>query len=254
MPAMSKRDYYDVLGVAKDADKKDIKKSYRSLANKYHPDKNPDNPEALEKFKELVRDFRFNLEKVNGGAKIFLITSPREDEGKSFLITVLSHALLLKQKRVLIIDTNFKRNTLSTWSKRPERSSATLHQILVNSKLNGHFAVTTLDSPFNNAPIESISNSGKNTSPLEGMGAGDFTNFLEELSGLYDYIFLEGAALNEYSDTKELIEFSDKVVAVFSAESTLRQADKDSIAFLEGLAENKFAGAVLNRINYKNLN
>ncbi len=54
---MSKRDYYDVLGVAKDADKKDIKKSYRSLANKYHPDKNPDNPEALEKFKELAEAY-----------------------------------------------------------------------------------------------------------------------------------------------------------------------------------------------------
>ena len=54
---MSKRDYYDVLGVAKDADKKDIKKAYRSLANKYHPDKNPDNPEALEKFKELAEAY-----------------------------------------------------------------------------------------------------------------------------------------------------------------------------------------------------
>lgn len=208
----------------------------------------------FEKFKELVRDFRFNLEKVNGGAKIFLVTSPREDEGKSFLITVLSHSLLLKQKRVLIIDTNFKRNTLSTWSKRPEHSSAILHQILVNSKLNGHFAVTTLESPFNNSPIETISNSGKNSSPLEGMSAVNFTKFLKDLSGLYDYIFLEGAALNVYSDTKELIDFSDKVIAVFSSESTLRQADKDSIAFLQGLPDNKFAGAVLNRINYKNLN
>lgn len=50
---MSKRDYYEVLGVARGADKKEIKKAYRSLANKYHPDKNPDNTEALEKFKEI---------------------------------------------------------------------------------------------------------------------------------------------------------------------------------------------------------
>ncbi|RUM53218.1 MAG: molecular chaperone DnaJ, partial [Marinomonas sp.] len=54
---MSKRDYYEVLGVAKDADKKDIKKAYRSLANKYHPDKNPDNPEALDKFKEIAEAY-----------------------------------------------------------------------------------------------------------------------------------------------------------------------------------------------------
>ena len=50
---MSKRDYYEVLGVARGVDKKEIKKAYRSLANKYHPDKNPDNAEALEKFKEV---------------------------------------------------------------------------------------------------------------------------------------------------------------------------------------------------------
>ncbi|KZM43072.1 MAG: molecular chaperone DnaJ [Marinomonas sp.] len=54
---MSKRDYYEVLGVERGADKKEIKKKYRSLANKYHPDKNPDNEEALEKFKEIAEAY-----------------------------------------------------------------------------------------------------------------------------------------------------------------------------------------------------
>ena len=47
-----KRDYYDVLGVSKDATEADIKKAYRLLAKKYHPDANPDNKEAEAKFKE----------------------------------------------------------------------------------------------------------------------------------------------------------------------------------------------------------
>lgn len=47
------RDYYKILGVSKNASKKDIKKAYRNLARKYHPDLNPDDKMAEEKFKEL---------------------------------------------------------------------------------------------------------------------------------------------------------------------------------------------------------
>jgi molecular chaperone DnaJ len=49
---MAKRDYYEVLGVNRDADEEAIKKAYRRLAMKHHPDRNPDNPKAEELFKE----------------------------------------------------------------------------------------------------------------------------------------------------------------------------------------------------------
>ena len=76
---MAKRDYYEVLGVDRNASASDIKKAYRKLAIQYHPDKNPDNKEAEEKFKEAAEAYsvlsdpdkkarydQFGFEGVNG--------------------------------------------------------------------------------------------------------------------------------------------------------------------------------------------
>lgn len=54
---MAKRDYYEVLGVAKNASAEELKKAYRKLAMQYHPDRNPDNKEAEEKFKEAAEAY-----------------------------------------------------------------------------------------------------------------------------------------------------------------------------------------------------
>lgn len=64
---MSKRDYYEVLGVAKDAEETEIKKAYRQKAIKFHPDKNPDDASAEDKFKEAAEAYEVlsNSEKRN---------------------------------------------------------------------------------------------------------------------------------------------------------------------------------------------
>ena len=54
---MAKRDYYEVLGVGKNASSDDIKRSYRRMAMKYHPDKNPGDKEAETKFKECAEAY-----------------------------------------------------------------------------------------------------------------------------------------------------------------------------------------------------
>jgi molecular chaperone DnaJ len=51
------RDYYDILGVDKDTNQSEIKRAYRKIAMKYHPDKNPDNKEAEQKFKEAAEAY-----------------------------------------------------------------------------------------------------------------------------------------------------------------------------------------------------
>jgi molecular chaperone DnaJ len=57
MPVATKRDYYEVLGVSRDAPEDEIKRSYRKGALKWHPDRNKDNPEAESKFKEMAEAY-----------------------------------------------------------------------------------------------------------------------------------------------------------------------------------------------------
>ena len=54
---MAKRDYYEVLGVDKQASEDEIKKAYRKIAIKYHPDRNPGDKEAEDKFKEAAEAY-----------------------------------------------------------------------------------------------------------------------------------------------------------------------------------------------------
>ena len=81
-----------------------------------------------ENFKESLRNLRYLVE--SSGANKFLFTSTKDQEGKTFLIMNLAHALTLKNKKVLLIDTNFKNNTLT------QMSSQTDH-LLNNSRLIG---------------------------------------------------------------------------------------------------------------------
>ncbi len=65
---MAKRDYYEILGVNRDASDDEIKKAYRKLAMKFHPDRNPDNPKAEESFKEAKEAYEILSDDQKRGA------------------------------------------------------------------------------------------------------------------------------------------------------------------------------------------
>ncbi|MDX1800327.1 MAG: molecular chaperone DnaJ [Marinobacter sp.] len=65
---MAKRDYYEILGVSRDADDKEIKRAYRKLAMKYHPDRNPDDADAENKFKEASEAYEVLTDASKRGA------------------------------------------------------------------------------------------------------------------------------------------------------------------------------------------
>lgn len=224
--------------------------------------------EEAEMFKSLLRKLRHEIE--NSKAKVILFTSPKKKEGKTMTVMSLAYVLSLINKRVLVIDTNFKSNALSQMLVKPQTEIKVLEGKRVNLLIGsgkkeneeaGQAAEPDADgessyeliNPTRYKNIFIVGNAGGGSeSPAEILSGRDFTNLIAVLVDSFDYILMEGAAMNDYSDTKELVQYSDKVFAVFSADSTIKQLDRDSIAYFKSLGK-KFGGSILNKINTKDL-
>jgi uncharacterized protein involved in exopolysaccharide biosynthesis/Mrp family chromosome partitioning ATPase len=222
--------------------------------------------EETEMYKSLLRKLRHEMENMNG--KVFLFTSPKKKDGKTFTMFSLSYVLSLINKRILIIDTNFKNNSLSQILVKPQTEIKVIEgrkaRLLIGSAKkkvenedddNDFETENTYDliNPTKYKNIFIVGNAGGgNESPAEILSGRDFNNLISVLVDSFDYILMEGASLNDYSDTKELVKYADKVIAVFSAESPIKQLDKESIAYFKSLGK-KFGGCILNKVDTKDL-
>ena len=203
----------------------------------------------LEFFKENIRKIRMAIE--ISGAKSFLFVSPKEEEGKSFLLLLLAYALSLNNKKVLIIDTNFKNNTLSGFKEAPFFELTTAGKGLTNGQqmpTNG--AAKFMDPKVKNIHI--IGNKGGNQSPSEVLAGKNFKKIIDAYSKKFDFIFLEAAAMNKFSDARELLPYVEKLAVVFSSESPIGNADKDTLEYLTSM-NGKMFGGILNKVDLKNI-
>jgi Mrp family chromosome partitioning ATPase len=101
--------------------------------------------------------------------------------------------------------------------------------------------------------IFAIGSEGGDYTPSEILPRENLLQHLRSLVGDYDYILLEGPPLNDFSDTKELAEYVDGVIAIFSARHIIKQIDMQSMSFFHEL-NGKFCGAVLNMVNLEDVN
>ncbi len=213
---------------------------------------------ATENFKQFLRKIRFEIESSN--AKVLLVTSTKPSEGKTFIILSLAYSLSLLNKRTLIIDTNFRNNSLSRLLIAPASFQKMLQQDGNVKLLTSNVGVadesqqtdSNIISRTSDANIDIIGSSIGSESPSEILAGRDFKGMLVQLRSHYDYIFLEGASLNDFSDTKELLTYVDKVVTIFSANSALGSTDRESIDFIKSLNDT-FLGAILNKVDMKNV-
>ena len=201
------------------------------------------NTKEHNRFKESVRKLRHDIE-ISGG-KSFLFTSLRPQEGKSFLIAALALALEMKGKKILIVDTNFKNNSLTGLSSKMQANSVTDTgaQMLANAtSLGFHISLPSVDI---------MGNRGGHNSPTELLRGVNFAERMREFSRNYDFIFLEAAHLNDYADARELSDYVDMVVPIFSAATKLNKTDENGLEWLKSLG-GKLLGGVLNKIDIKN--
>lgn len=192
-----------------------------------------------ELFKQLLRSLRFEILKKLNGKRIILVTSTEKGAGKSLIISCLAYSLALINKRVLLIDTNFSHPSLTASFNASPVFEEYLEETLPADKV---ISRTTMGN------IDIAGSKGGSYSPDEIGGIDNLNKKIHELAKGYEIVFMEGAALNKYSDSKELSNISDAVISVFSANNVIEESDKNSIEILNSM-EPKFIGAILNNLS-----
>lgn len=199
-------------------------------------------------YKNNIRKLRYEL--LNNLEKIYLFTSTQKRTGKTTTIEAVATSLLLSKKKVLIIDLNFANNSIT----RKHNPDYLIQDITGKIKsyegpIKNQIFWSATDQPglFIIGCIEG------NFTPSEALSSLDMHSFLEMLKSEFDYILIEGAALNDYADSQEISKYAEGIFTIFSANAVISKADEKSLKFIASLAE-KSKGAILNNVLRENIN
>ncbi len=202
-------------------------------------------------FRESIRKLRYEVEKT--GKQIFLFTSTKKGMGKTTLIQALSYSFSLSNKKVLIIDTNFCNNDLTVMLEASPILEKISADAIIDTNTSFPDYVKSIATKLEDGSIYVIGSEGGDYTPSEIMPTGNILTKLHLLTTEFDYIFLEGPPLNDFTDSKELLQYVDGVIGVFSSTHTIQQIDKESISFFKDL-NGKFYGSILNKVDLENVN
>jgi uncharacterized protein involved in exopolysaccharide biosynthesis/Mrp family chromosome partitioning ATPase len=193
-------------------------------------------------FREFLRKMRYEIE--SSGKRTIMFTSTEPNQGKTTLLQSLAFSLSLSKKRVLLIDTNFCNNDLSVLND----AKPTLELFSFDKIESDKTALTNLISRTGVENVDIIGCKGGDYTPNEILPKDHILNHLDFFLTMYDYVLIEGAPLNGFTDAKELSQFVDGIVAIFSANAEIKSADKESIKYFKTIPE-KFIGSVLNQLD-----
>jgi succinoglycan biosynthesis transport protein ExoP len=197
-------------------------------------------------FVENTRKLRYEIEQT--GKKIFLFTSNKIGEGKTTVMEALANSFSLSRRKILLIDSNFSNNSLT----QKFEAKPTLESFSVNGEKNPNEKFQEIKTETAIPYVEVVGCNYGNYTPSEILPKSGLLDNIRVIADNYDFVFIEGAALNTHADSKELAKYVDGIISVFSARSVLRQTDKESIQFLRHTG-NKYVGAVLNEVQAENI-
>lgn len=200
-------------------------------------------------FLQTIRNLRYKI-LTQDGCKIILFTSFRPNAGKSFLLLSIANAFSMINKKVLIFDTNF-RNSFITQNLMSESHDEKQFHDLRQGKINIEEVERCITST-ENPNIFLLGGAIINSTPQEVFSKIDLRSLFDRLRKTYDYIFIEGACLNTYSDSRELFQYADKAISIFSAKDEFNAKDEKSKGFLQENSEQVLIN-ILNKVDSQNV-